>query len=459
MMPSAPMPRRRSASRRTCATESRTASSGSRTTRKSLPAPSCLVACTDSILAGGVAQPCTARARSSSSWASAHAGGPGDARVAPEPRGLAAGELPGAPDRLLDAVVRAGRPPPRGPGSRGSRAPGGPCATALPARAARAAPRRPSPPRPSPRTARAMRRSISSGGTARARPGRRPWRGRPRGPGPKSENGRPAPSVTSRARTTRRRLVGSMRRRPDRVERGQAGVQIGRLGPPVVQLGLQRRRHVGVAARNGQIVDDGREDTARCPRRAGRGARAPRCRPARRGPPAGTAATVKSSSGRPGRRGGAARRPVPPASAWTSRCPCPGRRTWSRPRRSRSRRGAGPAPERGLRLARGGDADQGDCGQAPATGMRTRCRGGAVTSSSRPERWCGWPAVTVTRPSAPGRRVAGGARRRKVDQLALAGTAAQHGLVAAADALDEHLLAAARPGPGGGPGPSGRSPS
>ena len=42
-----------------------------------------------------------------------------------------------------------------------------------------------------------------------------------------------------------------------------------------------------------------------------------------------------------------------------------------------------------------------------ATGIRTRCRGRAVTSSSPPERWWGWPAVTVTRARAPGRRAPG----------------------------------------------------
>ena len=99
-----------------------------------------------------------------------------------------------------------------------------------------------------------------------------------------------------------------------------------------------------------------------------------------------------------------------------------------------------------VRLARRGDADEGDRGQAPATGMRTRWRGRAVTSSSRPERWCGWPAVTVTRPRAPAGRRTGRAGRREVDELALAGATAQHGLVAPAHALDEHLLAAPDPG-------------
>ena len=42
--------------------------------------------------------------------------------------------------------------------------------------------------------------------------------------------------------------------------------------------------------------------------------------------------------------------------------------------------------ERRLRLPRRGDAEKGNDGQAPASGIRTRCLGRAVTSSSRPER-------------------------------------------------------------------------
>src|SRR6185437_16806160 len=42
--------------------------------------------------------------------------------------------------------------------------------------------------------------------------------------------------------------------------------------------------------------------------------------------------------------------------------------------------------ERRLGLARRRDADEGDRRQAPATGMRTRYRGGAVTASRWPER-------------------------------------------------------------------------
>ena len=61
--------------------------------------------------------------------------------------------------------------------------------------------------------------------------------------------------------------------------------------------------------------------------------------------------------------------------------------------------------ERRLRLARGGDADEGDCGQAPATGMRTRCRGRAVTSSST--------AREVVRMAGGHGHAAQGARRRR----------------------------------------------
>ena len=71
MIPSAPMPRRRSASRRTWATENRMASSGSSTTRKSLPAPSCLVACTTPFSQVASLSRARRSACSSSSWASA----------------------------------------------------------------------------------------------------------------------------------------------------------------------------------------------------------------------------------------------------------------------------------------------------------------------------------------------------------------------------------------------------
>ena len=80
------------------------------------------------------------------------------------------------------------------------------------------------------------------------------------------------PMVTSRARTTAAAVGGLHAGRPHRVELGEAGVQVGRLGTPLVHFGLQRGRDVGVAARDAEIVDDDRGGTAPCPRRAGHGA-------------------------------------------------------------------------------------------------------------------------------------------------------------------------------------------
>ena len=73
--------------------------------------------------------------------------------------------------------------------------------------------------------------------------------------------------------------------------------------------------------------------------------------------------------------------------------------------------------------------------------MRTRWRGRAVTSSSRPDKWCGCPAVTRTPAQRAGCRCSG-TRRREVQQLPLAGARRQHGGVAPAHAFDKHFLAA-----------------
>ncbi len=97
----------------------------------------------------------------------------------------------------------------------------------------------------------------------------------------------------------------------------------------------------------------------------------------------------------------------------------------------------------GLRFSRGRDPDECDRGQALATGISTRCRGRATTSSRRPERWCGWPSVTVTRANEPGAGVPADRPGREVDELPLPGAPRQHGRVPPADALDQGLLAAA----------------
>ena len=112
---------------------------------------------------------------------------------------------------------------------------------------------------------------LDAGGDQRRAAGRRPpggtgSAGRPRARGRSDENGRPLPRVTSRARTTRRRLVGSMRAAADRVELGEAGVE--RVG---VGLGLELGPHLGVPARDVEVVDDGPQVEAGARRRAGPG--------------------------------------------------------------------------------------------------------------------------------------------------------------------------------------------
>ncbi len=125
---------------------------------------------------------------------------PFDARVPPEPRPLAARELPGPPHRLVDAPRGAAPRPPRAPGARGSRAPGGLCATVHPGVPQGPAPRpgirRPSARRSAPRSAGRPRGGRGAGRRGQRGPGGSardpdrssrtddPIRRSPRGPGP-----------------------------------------------------------------------------------------------------------------------------------------------------------------------------------------------------------------------------------------------------------------------------------
>ena len=63
--------------------------------------------------------------------------------------------------------------------------------------------------------------------------------------------------MTSRARTTRLPVRRLHPRRADRVEHDEPGVQVGRCGATLVQLRLERGRHLGEAARDLEVVDDG----------------------------------------------------------------------------------------------------------------------------------------------------------------------------------------------------------
>ncbi len=99
--------------------------------------------------------------------------------------------------------------------------------------------------------------------------------------------------------------------------------------------------------------------------------------------------------------------------------------------------------QRGLRFPRGRDPDECDRRQALATGMRTRCRGRATTSSRRPERWWGWPSVTVTRAKAPAAGFPAVVPAGKWISLPCRVRPGQHRLVAPADPFDQRLFAAA----------------
>ena len=201
-------------------------------------------------------QPCT-RARSSSDWASSALVGPprrADRGGTTTPGG---GRTASSAARPPPGKARAGRPPPRGPGSRGSRAPGGPSARGPAAGRPAPAPRRPTPLRP-------WRRS----GPRCAGPPRRA--GRPARPGPMPACGvgpEPGPEVRERPARPERDLERPHDASPvgrghppggDRVELRADG----RGGPPARPHPLSSSASsaggdVGIAARDGQVVDDG----------------------------------------------------------------------------------------------------------------------------------------------------------------------------------------------------------
>ena len=145
------------------------------------------------------------------------------------------------------------------------------------------------------------------------------------------------------------------------------------------------------------------------------------------------------------------------AAAWRSRCPCPGRRTWSRPTRCRSPPFAGrarePAPTCPRRSRRRGrlcsSARHRDAHAMPGPSRH-------LLQTAREMVWVAGGHLHTGQRS--GLRAADGGTRREVHQLSLTRAAGQHGLVATADALDEHLLDCGRPAPGGGTGRSGPPP-
>ena len=133
------------------------------------------------------------------------------------------------------------------------------------------------------------RRHATSRSPTWATPRRRVRR---RGPGPNEENGWPLPSETSSARTIRRRFVGVIASRRDRIERVEPGVERRDIG-----LGFELGRGRPAIARRLEPVDHGPEVEAGAADEHARGGRARRSRRAPRRTPRGSRTTVKSSDG------------------------------------------------------------------------------------------------------------------------------------------------------------------
>ena len=263
----------------------RSVASRSSRTRKSLPSPWCLVSRMRAPCArvgstrrlGG--RPST-RPATSASGSSAGASTQRDARVAPEPPLLAAGEAAGAGARRASTrLVQAARRRRGGRAAPCSRAPGGPCATARPGRRARRADLVEEPGGelvgvPAPRCGRRAPAAVAAQpdeGERRRRVGRR-------GPGRSDENGRPLPRVTSRARTTRRRLRRLHAGGRGRVEPGEAA----RAGRSVSSSASSSARTSGNRPGMSRSSTTARRYSAGAADEEGRAARGPRCRRARR---------------------------------------------------------------------------------------------------------------------------------------------------------------------------------
>ncbi len=381
------------------------ASSRSNTTRKSLPAPSCLVACItpfsqlapfnrarpgrppEQVL--GLAQP---------SWpAQVHP------RVATEPRGLAPRELAGVPYRLLlalsqgDAVLHVGQNfavaqrlarRARDAGGPGGQRPHLVHQACLDHAAKRAA----------------IRRSISS------RRHGEPDLGVPAGrvglePGTERREGPARPERDLQGADDPPPIGGLHPRRTHRIELGQAGVQVGRPGPAIVQFGLQRGGHVRVATRDGEVVDDraqvepGATDQQRMmPARRNALQRRPRrLLELGDGEVLVRVDEVEQMVRHGGpRRGAGLRRPDVHAAVHAHGID--GDDLAVTPSAGASAQGVLGLPRGGVTPTR--------CDRGPAARHRDAHRDAGAAPAHllrrRPERWWGCPSVTVTRANAPG---------------------------------------------------------
>ena len=172
----------------------------------------------------------------------------------------------------------------------------------------------------------------------------------------------------------------------DGIEGGQPGMEVGHRGPALAELVLEGGLDGGKACGESEVVDNRPQVEAGAAHQ--QRMMAPRPAMPRNASRAAcwNWVTVNSCRDRPGRGDGAAPRPARPGSAST--CPM------SMPRYTHieSTETISTSPRRRATSSAASDFPDAvtprreDDGQAPASGIRTRCLGRAVTSSSRPER-------------------------------------------------------------------------
>ncbi len=359
MNPSAPTPNRRSHRARTNSGSSGRRSSTSTSTRKSLPAPWCLVRWSERRLwrrlthRAGDQSPTPAPSRANLPEAGGHAQPPGRHPAPPTRYGDHGGTRPSAAGRRTGCGGRPGRrrrpgacPARDGRGARGSRAPGGPSSTGRRARRPGTGPR---PGSRDPSAVRAARRCAGRGSAgSRADPDQR-HRGRRVALEPRAEDGEGAarPHGDLEGPDQASAVGGVDAAGGHRVEAGQPVVEAASAGPAVLPSGPAAssprsswtpRRD---SAREGQVVDQRPQVEAGPPDQQG---------PVTAG---GDAVEGEAPGGLELLDGELLRRvdqvdqviavTLPaPGSVWPSRCPCPGRRPSSRPRPARGADGRRP---------------------------------------------------------------------------------------------------------------------
>ena len=303
-----------------------------------------------------------------------------------------------------------------------------------------------------------MRRSTSSIGTPRPIMATGEA-GYASSPGPKVEKGCPDPSVTSRARRTRRRLVGSMRLAASGSSTARRPCSSATSTPPSASSASRACLDLGIATGKAQVVDHGAQVEPGAPDQQGM------VTPSGDGIDGGPGGRLELGNGellvgidqieQMVRHLG----PIGPAGLRRAHVhaavdahgvhrhdldvtPPPGHR------------------QRRRRLPRRRDADEGNDGQALASGY--------PHPVPRPGRDLFQPPREVVRVpgrdgdpgQGTGRRCPAhaGRRRREVDQFPLAGPPRQHRPRHGGSPLRPAPPRSARPGPGGGPATSDRPP-